>query len=173
MEWPEINTCWPAKLLFLWQESSYLCLLPAQLPQTVRHLFKNKDLQGQKSSKYFRHRYILMPRQSAVGVFHISVRPILNFKKLQTLPSESYPGSCTVNLKYLLNKSEELICILQSQWIASTPDVTNYLMSWLQLPEQIFKMGSHPCGVSSQVLLLDYIKQSQTNSTGHGVPSKL
>lgn len=50
--WSETYTSSPAKLLFLWQESSSLCLLPAQLPQTVRHLFKNKDLQGQKSSKF-------------------------------------------------------------------------------------------------------------------------
>lgn len=44
--WSEVYTSSPARLLFLWQESSSLCLSPAQLPQTGRHLFKNKDLEG-------------------------------------------------------------------------------------------------------------------------------
>ena len=37
---------------------------------------------------------------------------------------------------------------------ASLPDISYYLMSCLQLCEQIFKMSSHPRGVSSQVLFL-------------------
>lgn len=97
-------------MLFWWQESSSLCLLPAQLPQTVRHLFKDKDLQGQKSSKYFR-RWYKFTSITAVGEFHrsatlvhVSVTLVHVFNNLKS--------SLTIVNMYLLNRVEEGFCNL-------------------------------------------------------------